>query len=161
MSRFIPGDDVRRVIPSMVAQVDMGDELGDEEIIPMVDPVKSADKLVEQAAATLDAAKRNARKAREEAKARAKADAKRKAAVEAAKKAWEERQAIEKRLHKDRALAVATVALISELSRLHAGGPEQIAASSIAEHAEQLQPLANSYGYKIAKPGALAIVVKA
>jgi hypothetical protein len=146
MSRFIPGD-CDESVPNVQ----------EEE----ADPVESADKLVEQAAATLDAAKRNARKAREEAKARAKADAKRKAAVEAAKKAWEEHQAIEHRLHKDRGLAVATVALIAELSRLHNGGAEQPAASSIAAHAEQLQPLAKSYGYKIAKPGVIAIVVRA
>lgn len=123
--------------PAVVAPVELGDELGDEQLIAMADPVKSADKLVEQAAATLDAAKRNARKAREE------------------------REAISIRLHKDRGLAVATVALIAELSRLHNGGAEQTAASSIAEHAEQLQPIAKSYGYKIAKPGVIAIVVKA
>ena len=31
---------------------------------------------------------------------------------------------------------------------------------SIASHAEQLQPLAKSYGYRIAKPSLLAQVVK-
>lgn len=129
--------------------------------IQKADPVKSADKLVEQAAATLDAAKENARKAREEARAAAKAEAKREAAAEAAKKASEERQAISARLHKDRDLAVATVALIAELSRLHNGGAEQTASPAIAAHADQLQPLAKSYGYKIAKPGVIAIVVKA
>lgn len=143
--------------PAMVAPM----EMGDEQLIAMADPVKSADKLVEQAAATLDAAKENARKTREEARAAAKAEAKRKAAAEAAKKASEERQAISARLHKDRDLAAATAALIAELSRLHNGGAEQVAAAIIAMHAEQLQPLAKSYGYKIAKPGVIAIVVKA
>lgn len=114
---------------------------------PVADPVQAADKLVEQAAATLDAAKENARKAREEARAAAKAEAK--------------REAIASRLHKDRDLAAATSALLAELSRLHNGGAEQDAAAIIAMHAEQLQPLAKSYGYKIAKPGVIAIVVKA
>lgn len=123
--------------------------------------VEHADKLVERAAATLYAAKENARKAREEARAAAKAEAKRKAAAEAAKKAREEREAVAIRLHKDRDLAAATAALIAELSRLHNGGAEQDAPAIVAMHAEQLQPLAKSYGYKIAKPGVIAIVVKA
>lgn len=159
--RFVPGDYVRPINhntpPAMVAPV----EMGDEQLIAMADPVKSADKMVEQAAATLNAAKENARKTREEARAAAKAEAKRKAAVEAAKKASEERQAISARLHTDRDLALATLSLIGELSRLHNGGAEQIALPAIAEHAEQLQPLAKSYGYKIAKPGVIAIVIKA
>lgn len=143
----------------MVAPVELG--VPAEQLIAMADPVESADMLVEQAAAALAAAKESARKAREEARARDKAEAKRRAAVESAKRAFEEHRAIEHRLHKDRGLAEATVALIAELSRLHNGGAEQPAASSIAEHAEQLQPLAKSYGYKIAKPGVIAIVVKA
>lgn len=143
--------------PAMVAPM----ELGDEQLIAMADPVKSADKLVEQAAATLNAAKENARKTSEEARAAAKAEAKRKAEAAAAKKAYEERQAISARLHKDRDLAAATVDLIAELSRLHNGGSERDAAASIALHVDQLQPLAKSYGYKIAKPGVIAIVVKA
>ena len=132
---------------------------------PVADPVQAADKLVEQAAATLGAAKENARKAREEARAAAKAEAKRKAATEAAKKAakkaCEERQAISVSLHKDRDLAAATDDLIAELSRLHNGGLEQPATHRIAAHVDQLQPIAKSYGYKIAKPGVTAIVVKA
>ena len=131
------------------------------ESIPAADLVQVADKLVERAAATLDAAKENARKAREEARAAAKAEAKRKAAAEAAKKAREEREAVAIRLHKDRDLAAATSALIAELSRLHNGGAEQDAPAIVAMHAEQLQPLAKSYGYKIAKPGVIAIVIKA
>lgn len=125
------------------------------------DPVALADNVVSDAVAKLEAAKKLARKVREEAKAKAKAEAEAKRKAEAEKKAAEERQAISDRLRQDRYLAEATVALISELSRLHNGGAEQPAASSIAAHAEQLQPLAKSYGYKIAKPGVIAIVVKA
>lgn len=124
------------------------------------DGVESADKLVELAAAALVDAKQLAREAREKAKADAKAEAKRKAAADASQKALVERQAISARLHKDRELALATVSLIAEIARLHNGGPEQDAAPYIAMHVEQLQPLAKSYGYKIAKPGVIAIVVK-
>ena len=131
------------------------------ESIPKADQVTVADKLVERAAAELAVAKENARKAREEARAASKAEANRKAVAEAAKKAREEHEAISTRLQKDRDLASATISLIAELSRLHNGGAEQDAAASIAMHADQLQPLAKSYGYKIAKPGVIAIVVKA
>ena len=65
------------------------------------------------------------------------------------------------RLHADRCLGEAELALIAEVSRLNNGGAEQIAAASIAAHVDQLQALAKSYGYRIAKPGVLAIVVKA
>lgn len=126
----------------------------------VADPVKDADKQVEQAAAALDAAKENARKAREEARAAAKAEAKRKAAIEAEKKALAKHKALSARLHADRCLGEATLALIAEVSRLHNGGAEQVAPSSIAMHAEQLQPLAKSYGYRIVKPSLLAQVVK-
>lgn len=125
------------------------------------DPVALADNVVSDAEAKLEAAKKLARKVREAAKAKAKAEAEAKRKAEAEKKAAEERQAISARLHKDSNLAAATVALIAELSRLHNGGAERVAEASIAAHAKQLQPLAKSYGYKIAKPGALAIVVKA
>lgn len=40
------------------------------------------------------------------------------------------------------------------------GGSEQVADASIAQHIDQLQPLAKSYGYRIAKPSMLAQVVK-
>lgn len=126
------------------------------------DPVALADNVVSDAEAKLEAAKKLARKVREAAKAKAKAEAEAKRKAEAEKKAAEERQAISDRLRQDRYLAEATVALIAELTRLHVfGGSERVAEASIAAHAEQLQPLAKSYGYKIAKPGALAIVVKA
>lgn len=124
------------------------------------DPVALADNVVSDAEAKLEAAKKLARKVREAAKVKAKAEAEAKRKAEAEKKAAEERQAISDRLRQDRYLAEATVALIAELTRLHNGGAEQVAPSSIAKHAEQLQTLAKSYGYKIAKTGALAIVVK-
>ena len=46
------------------------------------------------------------------------------------------------------------------MSRLHNGGPEAAAHASIANHADQLQPLARSYGYRIVKPSNIALVVK-
>ena len=64
------------------------------------------------------------------------------------------------RLHADRCLGEATMELIAEVSRLNNGGSEQVAHSSIAAHVDQLQPLAKSYGYRIAKPSLLAQVVK-
>ena len=179
MSRFIHGDYVRpintnngwweadMIDPLALAEARLDGSVAgcssvpNMESTPEADLVQVADKLVKRAAATLDAAKENARKAREEARAVAKAEAKRKAAAEAAKKAREEREAVSIRLHKDRDLAAATAALIAELSRLHNGGVEKESAAIIAMHAEQLQPLAKSYGYKIAKPGVIAIVVKA
>lgn len=106
------------------------------------DPVALADNAVSDAVAKLEAAKKLARKAREEARAAAKAEA------------------LSARLHADRCLGEATLALIAEVSRLHNGGAEQVAPPSIAMHADQLQPLAKSYGYRIAKPSLLAQVVK-
>lgn len=146
-----------RLLPVRVAD----DGAPNLQQIPKSITVESTDKLVERAAATLGAAKEFARKTREEAKALAKAEAKREAVYAAAKKAYEERLAISASLRKDRDRAAATVDLIAELHRLHNGGREQDAAASIAMHVEQLQPLAKSYGYRIAKPGVIAIVVKA
>ena len=92
-----------------------------------------------------------------EAKA-AKAKADKEAAARA--KVEEARKALSARLHADRCLAEATVALIGEVSRLHNGGCERPAESSIAEHCDQLQALARSYGYRIVKPSLLAQVIK-
>lgn len=128
---------------------------------PNPEQVIDHDMLVAQAAQALDAAKEHARKTREEARAAAKAEAKRKAVRLAAKRACEEHEAVALRLHNDLELAAATSALIAELIRLHNGGAEHTASPAIAMHAEQLQPLAKSYGYNIAKPGVIAIVVKA
>ena len=92
-----------------------------------------------------------------EAKA-AKAKADKEAAARA--KVEEARKALAAKLYADRCLAEATLELIAEVSRLHNGGPEQVADASIAQHIDQLQPLAKSYGYRIAKPSMLAQVVK-
>ena len=92
-----------------------------------------------------------------EAKA-AKAKADKEAAARA--KVEEARKALAAKLYADRCLAEATLELIAEVSRLHNGGPEQVADASIAQHIDQLQPLAKSYGYRIVKPSMLAQVVK-
>ena len=88
--------------------------------------------------------------------------AKTKADKEAAAKAKAEeaKRQLSARLHADRCLGEATLALIAEVSRLNNGGSEEVAHSSIANHVDQLQPLAKSYGYRIAKPSLLAQVVK-
>lgn len=92
-----------------------------------------------------------------EAKA-AKAKADKEAAAKA--KAEDAKRELVARLHADRCLGEATMELIAEVSRLNNGGAEQIAAHSIAAHIDQLQALAKSYGYRIAKPSMLAQVVK-
>ena len=93
---------------------------------------------------------------REALAAKAKAD--KEAAVKA--KAEEVKRQLSARLHADRCLGEATLALIAEVSRLNNGGSEHVAHSSIADHVDQLQPLAKSYGYRIVKPSLLAQVVK-
>lgn len=92
-----------------------------------------------------------------EAKA-AKAKADKEAAART--KAEEARKALSDRLHADRLLAQATLALIHEVVWLNNGGAERPAAEGIANHADQLQPLARSYGYRIVKPSTIALVVK-
>ena len=74
--------------------------------------------------------------------------------------AEEARRALAAKLYADRCLAEATLELIAEVSRLNNGGSEQVADASIAQHINQLQALAKSYGYRIAKPSMLAQVVK-
>lgn len=88
----------------------------------------------------------------------AKAKADKEAAARA--KMEEARKALAAKLHADRCLAEATLELIAEVSRLNNGGSEQVADASIAQHIDQLQALAKSYGYRIAKPSMLAQVVK-
>lgn len=88
----------------------------------------------------------------------AKAEADKESAARA--KMEEARMALAARLYADRCLAEATLELIAEVSRLNNGGSEQVADASIAQHIDQLQPLAKSYGYRIAKPSMLAQVVK-
>ena len=93
---------------------------------------------------------------REAKAAKAKADKEAAARV----KAEEARRALAAKLYADRCLGEATLELIAEVSRLNNGGSEQVADASIAQHIDQLQPLAKSYGYRIAKPSMLAQVVK-
>ena len=88
--------------------------------------------------------------------AKAKADKEAAARV----KMEEARKALAAKLYADRCLAEATLELIAEVSRLNNGGSEQLADASIAQHIDQLQPLAKSYGYRIVKPSMLAQVVK-
>ena len=88
----------------------------------------------------------------------AKAKADKEAAARA--KVEEARKALAAKLYADRCLAEATLELIAEVSRLNNGGSEQVADASIAQHINQLQALAKSYGYRIAKPSMLAQVVK-
>ena len=92
-----------------------------------------------------------------EAKA-AKAKADNEAAARA--KREEARKALAAKLYADRCLAEATLELIAEVSRLNNGGSEKVADASIAQHIDQLQALAKSYGYRIVKPSMLAQVVK-
>lgn len=88
----------------------------------------------------------------------AKAKADKEAAARA--KVEEARKALAAKLYADRCLAEAGLELIAEVSRLNNGGSEQVADASIAQHIDQLQPLAKSYGYRIVKPSMLAQVVK-
>ena len=131
------------------------------------DDVDRATLAAEQAAsatAAIDSLLEAARKLEAERKAelRAAKAAKAKADKEAAARAKveEARKALAAKLHADRCLAEATLELIAEVSRLNNGGSEQVADASIAAHCDQLQPLAKSYGYRIAKPSMLAQVVK-
>lgn len=131
------------------------------------DAVATATIAAEQAAnatAAIDSLLEAARKleAERQEELRAAKAAKAKADKEAAAraKAEEARKALSSKLYADRCLAEATLELIAEVARMNNGGPEQLAHHSIAAHAEQLQPLAKSYGYRIAKPSMLAHVIK-
>ena len=131
------------------------------------DDVDRASFAAEQAASAtaamhrlLEDARKQERQRQEElreAKA-AKAKADKEAAARA--KMEEARRALAAKLYADRCLAEATLELIAEVSRLNNGGSEQVADASIAQHIDQLQALAKSYGYRIAKPSMLAQVVK-
>ena len=89
--------------------------------------------------------------------AKADKEAAAKATAEEAKRQLAARLYADRCLSEDLALALA---LIAEAFRLNNGGPEQVADASIAQHIDQLQALAKSYGYRIAKPSMLAQVVK-
>lgn len=131
------------------------------------DDVDRATIAAEQAASAaaamhrlLEDARKQERQRQEElriAKA-AKAKADKEAAARA--KVEEARRALAAKLYADRCLAEAGLELIAEVSRLNNGGSEQVADASIAQHIDQLQPLAKSYGYRIVKPSMLAQVVK-
>ena len=108
--------------------------------------LEAARKLEAERKAELQATKLVKAKADKEAAAKAKAE--------------EAKRQLAARLHADRCLGEATLELIAEVSRLNNGGSEQVAHSSIAAHVDQLQALAKSYGYRIAKPSLLAQVVK-
>ena len=134
---------------------------------PKPDAVTVAARAAEQAshaAAEFDHLLEAARKLEAERKAelRAARAAKAKADKEAAARAKveEARKELAAKLHADRCLGEATLALIAEVSRLNNGGAELQAHSSIAAHCDQLQPLARSYGYRIVKPSMIALVVK-
>ena len=131
------------------------------------DDVDRASFAAEQAASAaaamhrlLEDARKQERQRQEELReakaAKAKADKEAAARV----KAEEARRALAAKLYADRCLGEATLELIAEVSRLNNGGSEQVADASIAQHIDQLQPLAKSYGYRIAKPSMLAQVVK-
>lgn len=111
------------------------------------------DRLLE-AARKLEAKRQEELRAAKAAKAKADKEAAARAKVE------EARKALAAKLHADRCLGEATLALIAEVSRLNNGGPERPADTSIATHCDQLQPLARSYGYRIVKPSMIALVVK-
>ena len=135
--------------------------------MPKADAVTVASRAAEQAtnaADAIDSMLEAARKLEAERKAelRAARAAKAKADKEAAARAQveEARKALAATLHADRCLGEATLELIAEVSRLNNGGEERTADPSIAAHCDQLQPLARSYGYRIAKPSMIALVVK-
>ena len=135
--------------------------------IPKPDAVTVAARAAEQAshaAAEFDRLLEAARKLEAERKAelRAAKAAKAKADKEAAARAEveEARKELAAKLHADRCLGEATLELIAEVYRMNNGGEERPAAASIAAHCDQLQPLARSYGYRIAKPSMIALVVK-
>ena len=108
----------------------------------------------------LESSRKRERQRQEELREAKAAKAKADKVAAARVKADEARRALSAKLHADRCLGEATLDLIAEVSRLNNGGPEKTAAASIAAHVEQLQPLARSYGYRIAKPSMIALVVK-
>lgn len=119
------------------------------------------DTLVAQAAQALDNAKelqaqarRKAAEARKQAEKRAKEQAEREAEAQ-------RRVEVTLRIERAKALARATIDLLVELQNLNAGGPDRPANQAIAAHATQLDPLARSYGYKVAKAGSIVVVTKA
>ena len=135
------------------------------DLVPKPESVAArAAEQASRATAEVERLLESARKREAESKAelRAARAAKAKADKEAAARAKveEARKALAATLHADRCLGEATLELIAEVSRLNNGGEERTADPSIAAHCDQLQPLARSYGYRIAKPSMIALVVK-
>lgn len=129
---------------------------------PVTAAVSIADSRVAFAAEALDQAKEQARKQRELAaqKAKEKAKAEREAKAQAEIKA--KRDALLVKLQADERLADATKALILEVQSLvKYATPERIAPQEVFQHADQLDALAKSYGYKIVRAGSKCIVAKA
>lgn len=138
-----------------------------QPVLTSADAVTTATEAAEQAArqaavlnGLLESARKRERQRQEELREAKAAKAKADKVAASRAKADEARRALSAKLHADRCLGEATLDLIAEVSRLNNGGPEKTAAASIAAHVEQLQPLARSYGYRIAKPSMLAQVVK-
>lgn len=136
-----------------------------EEDLPACEPKPEKaidpDTLVAQAAQALYNAKElQAQARRKAAEARKQAEKK---AKEAAQREAEARRRVEValRIDSDKALARATIDLLVEINNLNAGGPDRPANQAIAAHAAQLDPLARSYGYKVAKAGSIFVVTKA
>lgn len=132
-----------------------------QAINPVQAALSIADNAVVSAEQKLADAKEQARKQRalaaEKARAKAKAD---KEAVQYEVE-QEQKAAFRRRLDDDQALACATFGLIYEVRRLLNGGSEQLAHKSVTQHADQLDALAKSYGYKIIRTGAKSVVAKA
>ena len=127
-------------------------DVANSQLASAANAVKDYQNLL-QNARDLESARRQA--LRDARAAQAKAD--KEAAAKA--KVVEAKRQLAARLHADRCLADATLELIGEVSRLNSDGPEKEAPPGIAMHAAQLQPLAKSYGYRIAKPSMIALVV--
>ncbi len=132
--------------PDAVATATIAAERAASAAAAMYRLLEDARKLEAERQEELRIAKAAKAKADKEAAARAKVD--------------EARKALAAKLYADRCLGEATLELIAEVSRLNNGGSEQVAHHSIAQHIDQLQPLAKSYGYRIVKPSMLAQVVK-
>lgn len=137
-----------------------------QPVLSSADAVTTATEAAEQAARQaavlnelLESARKRERQRQEELREAKAAKAKADKVAAARAKADEARRVLSAKLHADRCLGEATLDLIAEVSRLNNGGPEKTAAASIAAHVEQLQPLARSYGYRIAKPSMIALVV--
>ena len=160
-------DDMMRLRTGRMASAFGSPQNIPQPLLTSADAVTTATDAAEQAArqsaalaGLLASARKRERQRQEELREAKAAKAKADKVAAARAKADEARRALSAKLHADRCLGEATLDLIAEVSRLNNGGPEKTAAASIAAHVEQLQPLARSYGYRIAKPSMIALVVK-